>query len=405
MGNYFKDSTRAADSFGQTEATQYQNAPFLGFQYFVRLHYDGNAESFMNSIFGNSEQFNGTFPLVKRLGMPKISINTETMNQYNRNRVVQEKLKFEPIKITFHDVADGKTLKLWKAYYEYTFYDGKPKGDGSGNDAYGAVARTQSVVDGGALFKSEQFGYNLSDIKDIKNLFKGIDIFQIQATKINLIRLFNPRIVAFEQSDMAYDSNELIEVSLTFEYEWAEFIPGGNYNDDAELEWYFENFGDYYEPEKFKSMGVSVVKDAGAFGGAFGSFMGKVSGVVGSVTGAIGGAVSGVVGAVTEVVSPVMDTVTGVVNGVTEITNNIIDNVDAVLETIEPLKKEAQELLGAYNDISSMINQVQVDLFGMDKPKFSLPSVRKFSAYVNQVPTSYKDIRRFIKTVGTLKGG
>ena len=34
------------------------------------------------------------------------------------------KVMFEPIKMVFHDVADGKTLKFWDMYYRYYFADG-----------------------------------------------------------------------------------------------------------------------------------------------------------------------------------------------------------------------------------------------------------------------------------------
>jgi hypothetical protein len=55
------------------------------------------------------------------------------MNQYNRKRIVQTKIKYDPIDISFHDDngsgvgtanLGGTVRALWKAYYNYYYFDG-----------------------------------------------------------------------------------------------------------------------------------------------------------------------------------------------------------------------------------------------------------------------------------------
>ena len=55
--------------------------------------------------------------------MPKFKITTDTVNQYNRKAVVQTKLTYEPITITFHDDMANATTDLWKNYYQYYYAD------------------------------------------------------------------------------------------------------------------------------------------------------------------------------------------------------------------------------------------------------------------------------------------
>ena len=70
--------------------------------------------------------------LVKSADLPNFSIETETLNQYNRKTNIQYTHKYQPVTITFHDDNMGLINQLWQNYYTYYYADpnsaGKPGG-------------------------------------------------------------------------------------------------------------------------------------------------------------------------------------------------------------------------------------------------------------------------------------
>ena len=45
------------------------------------------------------------------------------MNQYNRKRIVQTKIKYDPVEINFHDDNRNLITSLWYDYYTYYYND------------------------------------------------------------------------------------------------------------------------------------------------------------------------------------------------------------------------------------------------------------------------------------------
>ena len=69
----------------------------------------------------NQREFN---LLASSADLPTYTINTETLNQYNRKKVIQTRLNYNPVNIEFHDDNAGITTLLWEAYYRYYYQDG-----------------------------------------------------------------------------------------------------------------------------------------------------------------------------------------------------------------------------------------------------------------------------------------
>ena len=61
--------------------------------------------------------------LVKSVKLPTFNIDVQEMNQYNRKRLIQSKIKYQPIDITFHDDNASQVTALWDAYYRYNYAD------------------------------------------------------------------------------------------------------------------------------------------------------------------------------------------------------------------------------------------------------------------------------------------
>jgi hypothetical protein len=61
--------------------------------------------------------------LVKSVDLPKFTLKTTTLNQYNRKKVVTLDHDFMPINIKFHDDRAHIINTLWQSYYSYYFAD------------------------------------------------------------------------------------------------------------------------------------------------------------------------------------------------------------------------------------------------------------------------------------------
>jgi hypothetical protein len=269
-GFYYNKSPRhASHHFNQEGQSLYRNQPRFPFQYYVNisLNKSETAGKFYNTFF-NSATWDQIAPLIKSVEMPSFKIETEALNQYNRKRISQTKIEFEPIKMVFHDVADGKTLKFWEMYYRYYFADGTEPGRNAAKSSTGAPGTfsvesfkrqfapsinpnianlpssirnlfqgtnpsvpplantdgskqdTQNIVADALI--NHNFGFNLPQVQNERNLIQTIDIYQVHAGRFNQVTLVNPRIAAFSHDVLNYaTTDKTLELTFTFEYEYA----------------------------------------------------------------------------------------------------------------------------------------------------------------------------------------
>lgn len=266
---YQKNSRHATYNFNQDGQALYRNQPRFPFEYYININLDqAGAGSYISKYF-NNPALAQVMPLVKTVDMPSMKIDTTPLNQYNRKRLSQTRVTYDPVKMVFHDVADGKTLKFWEMYYRYYFGDGNepdkntPKQTQQKNKTFSteeflnsitprinpAIASLPSSIKN--LFQSNaptnanavnntngdkstiqnivtdtldnhSFGYNLSAVKNTRNLISSIDIFQVHGGRFNQVTLVNPRISAFSHDQLNYaEGSKTLELSFTFEYEYA----------------------------------------------------------------------------------------------------------------------------------------------------------------------------------------
>lgn len=93
--------------------------------------------------------------VVKTVDLPKYTIQSETLNQYNRKRIVQTKINYDPINITFHDDGSDLVRNMWYNYYSYYYKDPTQK-YGNDNNTNGSLGELANRTAG--------FGYNSRDI-------------------------------------------------------------------------------------------------------------------------------------------------------------------------------------------------------------------------------------------------
>lgn len=186
----------------------------MGFQYFVTINLNPIGTQLLD-VYSLKEDYPSLFPLVKSVDLPTIKIDTDLMNEYNRKRISQTKINFDPIKMTFHDVVDGRTMKFWQMYYEFYFKDGNPFNSDEQKNQSDNVPNPNVYTD--------KFGYNIAGVQDDRYLIKDIEIVQVHASKFNKVTLVNPRISSMTPGNLAYDNDNIIDFTLTFDYEYLRY--------------------------------------------------------------------------------------------------------------------------------------------------------------------------------------
>lgn len=270
-GFYYERNPRHATyNFNQDSQALYRNQPRFPFEYYININLNSVKTDKVDSASFIAQFFNGpnwaqVMPLVKTIDMPSMKIETTALNQYNRKRISQTKIDFEPVKVVFHDVADGKTLRFWEMYYRYYFGDGiepgknEPKQSQQKNKTFSveqlipklnpalaslpasvknlfqsnsktkANSPVNTVGDKSALenivsdtLDNHSFGFNLPQVNNVRNLIQSIDIFQVHGGRFNKVTLVNPRVAAFTHDVLNYsDTGKTLELTFTFEYEYA----------------------------------------------------------------------------------------------------------------------------------------------------------------------------------------
>jgi len=292
MGFFYEKNPRHATyNFSQDGRSLYRNQPRFPFEYYININLNnvGSAKTYISQYF-NTADLAQIMPLVKTIEMPSMKIDTASLNQYNRKRITQSKIAFEPVKVVFHDVADGKTLKFWDMYYRYYFADGNeagkndpkqsdkkaksmsveqlvknliptvnpaianlpssiksmftgksPAGINSATNTNGDKSAIQNIVTN--TLDNHNFGFNLPTVKNIRNLIQSIDIYQVHGGRFNQVTLVNPRVSAFTHDVLNYAvSDKTLELTFTFEYEYAYYtiqnmkLAGGEPNNNSTIE-------------------------------------------------------------------------------------------------------------------------------------------------------------------------
>jgi hypothetical protein len=230
--DYLRDYTHASKTF-RTNAYQY--AP--KFKYLFHVYFDINSE-----VYSQNVSTGANFGLaVKTVKLPSFTFDTHTLNQYNRKRIVQSKIKYDAVDISFHDDNGNIIRSMWKAYYNYYYADGtKPSvvfaGSRGGAPAQpGATLanyneRTTYVP---SITGNEAWGYigdtNVpASVSGVKvPFFKNITVFGFNQHNFAAYTLINPIIGRFSHDTYDYAQNSgTMEMQMGVEYETVVYNEG-----------------------------------------------------------------------------------------------------------------------------------------------------------------------------------
>ena len=202
-----KDYAHAARLFADDN---FRLAPKLDFLFHVSFNINAGALKDQDLKQRHSKEIN---MLVKNVTLPKFTLQTETINQYNRKRVVQTQHKFDPCTIKFHDDNMGLINKVWQNYYGYYYAD--PSSAASPGSAYTRNAYSRAP--------SSSYGL---DNKSTGQFFNSITIYQLARHQWFAFKLINPMISSFDHQGMDYSKIAAHELAMTLNYEAVHYSTG-----------------------------------------------------------------------------------------------------------------------------------------------------------------------------------
>jgi len=193
---------------------------FGGYVSFV-LDRDLFAQPFFDRI--NDDELRSRMgSLVRTADMPQVEFQTQTMNEYNKKKIVNTGVQYQPVTIRVVDTVSNAWLQIIMKYFAYHYMNPRNKGNGNDRDInsqtinLGGADFVGSQYGAGGPFDSNKYGYN---VNENPNFFERIDYVLYHAQKGVQYSLINPVMTGFTHTPIDYASNELMEFTMTFQYE------------------------------------------------------------------------------------------------------------------------------------------------------------------------------------------
>jgi len=233
-----KDYAHASKTFRTNGYALAPRTKFL-FHTFFNLNLTGIPA--LQTAFNGSQTSIGL--AVKTVDLPSYQISVDTLNQYNRKRLVQSKIEYQPVNITFHDDGSDLIRTMWYNYFAYYYkdpsqsYEGVPNSNGtSGNNnstpsGFGYNTRDiysndRFVQDWGYIGESYSDGTYSPEGKP--PFFKDIKIYGLDQHKFAAYVLINPTITEWRHDTYDYSQgNGMMTHTMTIKYETVKYYSGG----------------------------------------------------------------------------------------------------------------------------------------------------------------------------------
>lgn len=260
------DSTHPYDHAGALFiADNLRLAPKQKFLYYVVVNIDvgivqnilTNSQSLLDPTSSQSliEQYEAGL-MAKRVDLPKFTMNTKTLNAYNRKNIAQTHIQYDPVSITFHDDAADVITNLWNDYYTYYYRDSDYN-----PTLYQLPHKYQPR-------NREGWGYSPRN-QNLKPFFRNIQIYSLHNKRFTEYTLINPYITSWRHGEHdSYAGAETMESTMTLAYETVKYRTG--YVNPVDVNGFsLLHYDNYNSP--ISTSTTNVYSDSGMLGAAAGS--------------------------------------------------------------------------------------------------------------------------------------
>jgi hypothetical protein len=239
-----KDYSHASKTF---RTNGYQYSPRLKYLFHVFFTINTGQIPALQNAFGNDEVATVGL-MVKTVQLPSYQITVDTMNQYNRKKLVQSKITYNPIQIVFNDDQSDLIRNMWYNYYRYYYkdstynYDNTASVNGSignlqtqqngfGYNAQDIYENSRQVNDWGYAGESYQDGLTLPGqalgANNKPSFFRDIKIYGLSQKKFASYVLINPMISEWQHDTYDYGQGGATMINtMTVQYETVKYYTG-----------------------------------------------------------------------------------------------------------------------------------------------------------------------------------
>ena len=233
-----RDYTHASKTF---RTNGYELAPKYKFLFHTFFNLNITGIPGLASVFDNGD-VSSIGLTVKNIELPSYQISVDTMNQYNRKRLVQSKVEYQPVKIVFHDDGGDLIRRMWYAYFNYYYKDSSQKYGSVPNvngtsglnastpagfnyNTADTYAKDRFVNDWGYIGESYYDGTNSASGKPA--FFNDIWIYGLNQHKYSAYTLINPMITDWQHDTYDYSQgNGVMQHTMTIKYEAVKYYSG-----------------------------------------------------------------------------------------------------------------------------------------------------------------------------------
>ena len=235
--NGLRDYTHASKTF---RTNGYELAPKLKFLFHTYFNLNPQIPGVQQMLGSGDAASMGLS--VKTIDLPSYQIEVDTLNQYNRKRLVQSKINYQPVQITFNDDGGDLIRNLWYNYFNYYYkdpvnqYEGVPNTNGtSGNlqtTPTGFSYNTSDTYNDNRVVNDWGFaGESYSDGTFSGNgkpaFFNDIKIYGLNQHKFSAYVLINPMITDWRHDTYDYSQGTgTMTNTVTIRYETVKYYSG-----------------------------------------------------------------------------------------------------------------------------------------------------------------------------------
>ena len=159
--------------------------------------------------------------MAKRVDLPKFTLNTKTLNAYNRKNIIQNSITYEPVTINFHDDAADVVTTFWNDYYTYYYRDSD-----YADTVYGQAHKYQSQRPTNIAGLSGGWGFT-PRMQNLQPFLKNIQIFSLHNKRFTEYVLINPIITAWRHGEhSSSEGTGTLENTMTLAYETVKYKTG-----------------------------------------------------------------------------------------------------------------------------------------------------------------------------------
>lgn len=196
--------------------------------------------------------------LVKSIQLPSFKLDTKEYIQYNRKRLVHNRISYEPVTMKLHDDGENHVLDLWSRYYDYHF------ADSTYNYSHGILTAPNT---NGKVNYNERDLYSptrenprrgwgktidipTNGVPGKPAFFKDIKIYGFNRGGYVLYTLINPVITSWTSDTYDYAQGDgVMEHTVTLQYEAVK------YSDSSETDGLAQGFA---EPSRYDTEGGAL---------------------------------------------------------------------------------------------------------------------------------------------------